>query len=228
MEKAQTKRGNSLNEVKLHHLIEVRHLTDTAYILRITKEEMDFIPGQYISIGKVASIDKRDYSIYSSPSDNYLEVLIKEVADGMVSKTLKNMKPGEPIEIEGPFGFFQLKQTDDSNQKYLFIASGTGISPFHSMIKSFPTINYHLLHGVRYGVDAYENEEYQAERISICSSRDGKGNYYGRVTDWLKDNPVGKDTLCFLCGNSDMINDAFDILEEQGVPSNHIHAEVYF
>ncbi len=228
MEKASTKRGNSLSEVRVHEVIEVRHLTDTAYVLRMTKGSMDFIPGQYISIGKVASIDKRDYSIYSSPNDEYLEVLIKEVADGMVSKSLRNMKPGEPIEVEGPFGFFQLKPDTLNERKHLFIASGTGISPFHSMVTSFPELNYHLIHGVRYGADAYEKSMYQSNRITVCSSRDGKGDYYGRVTDWLKENPIDQSTYCYLCGNSDMINDAFDILEAQGVPSEHIHAEVYF
>lgn len=222
------KRGNSLVDVKIHRLINVRHLTDTAYIIRMEKNDFTFIPGQYISLGQAGSIDKRDYSIYSSPKDDFLEVLIRVVPDGMVSKSLKKMKPGEELEVEGPFGFFQLKKDTPANQPLLFVASGTGISPFHSMIKTFPDLNYHLLHGVRFGKEAYEKETYSPDRLSICSSRDGQGNYYGRVTDYLKEHTVEKGTLCYLCGNSDMINDVFDILESKGIPPEDIHAEVYF
>ena len=55
-----------------------------------------------------------------------------------------------------------------------------------------------------------------------------RGTFHGRVTDYIQSNPVNKDTLCYLCGNSDMIHDAYDILTEQGVPSENLHAEVYF
>lgn len=222
------KRGSSLIDVKVHKLLEIKNLTDTAYVLRMEKHDFNFIPGQYVSIGKEGSIDKRDYSIYSSPHEPYLEVLIRVVPDGMVSKALQKMKPGEGIEVEGPFGFFQLKPNAPENQHCTLIASGTGISPFHSMIQTFPHLNYKLIHGIRFGKEAYERELYAYDRYVACASRDGKGDYYGRVTSYLRENPPPADSLCYLCGNSDMINDVFDILEAQGIPAGNIHAEVYF
>ncbi|MGI6756413.1 MAG: hypothetical protein ACOX32_00640 [Bacteroidaceae bacterium] len=54
------------------------------------------------------------------------------------------------------------------------------------------------------------------------------GDFKGRVTDYLRQNPVNPDTLCYLCGNCDMIHEVFDILEEQGVKSDNIFTEVYF
>ena len=221
-------RRNTLSNIKIHKLLEVRELNDSSYVLRIEKGEMEFAPGQYISIGKKDSIDKRDYSIYSSANDNYLEVLIREVSDGHVSKTLRKLKPGDELEVEGPFGFFRIKQDDRVGKKHLFIASGTGISPFHSMVKTSPDLDYNIIHGIRRGEDAYEINEYDRKKIVLCTSRDGKGDFYGHVTDYIRLNPVSSDTLCYLCGNADMINDVFDILEEQGVPSGNMHAEVYF
>jgi len=221
-------RKNTLSNVKIHTLLKVRELNDSSYILRTEKNGMDFIPGQYISIGKKGSIDKRDYSIYSATDDNFLEVLIREVSDGYVSKTLRKLKPGDEMEVEGPFGYFRVKQEDLKGKKHLLIASGTGISPFHSMIKSIPDFDYTLIHGIRKGNDAYEKDDYESERLVLCTSRDAKGDFYGRVTDYLRSNPVSSDTLCYLCGNADMINDVFDVLEEQGVPSKNMHAEVYF
>jgi len=39
----------------------------------------------------------REYSIYSGEKDDYLEVLIKEVDNGDLSKRFKNCKPGDKL-----------------------------------------------------------------------------------------------------------------------------------
>jgi len=89
-----------------------------------------------------------------------LEVLIKVVDDGLVSKKLKKLKVGQNIMMDGPFGFFNMKPEEIAKKKFLFVASGTGISPFHSFIKSYPDINYKLVHGIRNASESYENAEH--------------------------------------------------------------------
>ena len=146
-----------------------------------------------------------------------------------VSKKLKRLKPGDPINFENPVGYFVLQDEDIKKRKFLFIASGTGIAPFHSYIRSYPNLDYKLLHGVRYADEAYEKEAYSKDRLILCTSRDEKGDFHGRVTDYLRQNPVEeKDTLCYFCGNCEMIHEAYDILLKQGVPSGNLFAEVYF
>jgi ferredoxin--NADP+ reductase/benzoate/toluate 1,2-dioxygenase reductase subunit len=206
----------------------VRHLTDSTYIVRLDRKGMMFVPGQNLNIGLAGDPEKRDYSIYSSLEDNFLDILVKEVDDGLVSKKLKKLKPGDSIEVDGPFGFFTIKDEDISTKKFLFIASGTGIGPFHSIALSYPELNYKLIHGVRNRNETYEKDHYPAGCYIGCLSKDKKGEFRGRVTDYLRQNPVDPDTLCYLCGNVNMIYDAFDILKEQGVPSGNLHAEVYF
>jgi len=151
-----------------------------------------------------------------------------EVENGLVSKQLKRLKPGDQMEVDGPFGFFSLKENDISTRKFLFIASGTGIAPFHSIILSHPGVNFKLIHGIRNAHEAYEKAHYPAGRYISCVSQDKDGDFLGRVTDYIRQNPVDKDTLCYLCGNVNMIYDVFDVLKEQGVPSENLHAEVYF
>lgn len=207
---------------------ELRHLTDSTYVVRMDRKGMKFSPGQNLNIGLVGDTEKRDYSIYSSTKDDFLDILVKEVDDGLVSKKLKKLKPGDSLDVDGPFGFFTIKDEEVLTKKFMFIASGTGISPFHSMIRSYPGLNYKLLHGVRYRDETYEKEHYPAERYISCLSKDRHGDFQGRVTDYLRQNPVDPDTLFYLCGNVNMIYDAFDILKEQGVPSGNLHAEVYF
>ncbi len=207
---------------------EVRLLTDSTYVLSLEREGVEFIPGQYMTVGLAESNEMREYSIYSSVDSDRLEFLIKEVDDGEVSKQLKNVKPGDLVKADGPFGFFGIKKEHINGRKHLFIASGTGVSPFHSLAQSYPGLDYQIIHGVKVKEEAYERNDYGKGRYVVCTSRDEGGDFKGRVTEYLKKNPVDKDTLCYLCGNSNMIYDAFDILRNHGVPSENVHMEVYF
>lgn len=203
-------------------------MTKSTYVVRIDRRSLEFIPGQNLNLGLAGDTEKRDYSIYSRKQDDFLEILVKEVKDGMVSKKLKRMGPGDSLEVDGPFGFFTIKEENLFSKKFLFIASGTGIAPFHSITGSHPGINYTLLHGIRKTDEAYDKNDYPAGQYISCTSQDSDGHFKGRVTDYIKQHPVDKETLCYLCGNVNMIYDVFDILKEQGVPSENLHAEVYF
>ena len=207
----------------------IRNLTPSTYVLRFDRNNIPFRAGQHILLGKKGDLQAREYSIYSAEQDDFFEVLIKEVKEGMVSKQLKRLNPGEPVNFENPVGYFILEPGEMFTKKYLFIASGTGISPFHSFVRSFPGLDYQLLHGVRYSEEAYDREDYEQDRLIVCSSRDDKGDFQGRVTDYLRKNPiVDKNTLCYFCGNCEMIHEAYDILLQQGVPSQNLFVEVYF
>ena len=212
-----------------HKLLGIRNLTDSTYILEVERKGLDFEAGQHILMGRADSIHKREYSIYSGNKDENLELLIKEVSDGMVSKNLKKLTKGDNLEIEGPLGFFGLDEKAVAHKKkFLFVASGTGIAPFHSMVKSIPDLDYTLLHGVRYATEAYEKETYDTEKYVLCTTGDQEGDFHGRVTDYIKQHTFDKDTICYFCGNFNMIKDAMDLLSKKGFPSDQLHAEVYF
>jgi len=218
-------RSNSDNQ---HKLIAIRSLTDSTYVLRMERRGLAFRTGQHILLGEAGSIHSREYSIYSGEQDDFFEVLIKEVEDGMVSRQLKKLKKDDKLAIEGPLGFFTIEPELVNTAKFLFVATGTGIAPFHSISRSYPNLDYQLLHGVRKADEAYERKHYPSEKYTLCTSKDEMGDFQGRVTDYLYQNPVSKDTHCYLCGNFEMINEVFDILEKQGVPPKQVHAEVYF
>jgi len=192
------------------------------------KKDFTFKTGQYITLGFSGSIDRREYSIYSAEQDDYIEVLIKEVEDGLLSKRLKKCQPGEELDVDGAFGHFSLKEDEVKNKKFMFISTGTGISPIHSFIHTHPELDYTLLHGIRHKEEAYESESYDANRYILCTSGENTGDFSGRVTEYLLKNPVSPDTICYLCGNCHMIYEAYDILEKQGIKLGPIHTEVYF
>lgn len=213
---------------KIHEVISIRHLTTTAYVLRISRRGLSFRAGQHILLGLAGSIHNREYSIYSGEDDPFFEVLIKEVEDGMVSKQLKKLLPGDKVQIEGPLGFFTIKPELVDEATFLFVATGTGIAPFHSFLRSYPSIRAKIVHGVRHAEEAYDSNHFNENKHIICTSVDKSPGYHGRVTAYVEAHPVSPDTHCYLCGNFNMIHEMFELLEKQGVPAAQVHAEVYF
>ena len=218
-----------LEEIEhLHQVVQVDELPNATYVVRLEKKNLEFRSGQYMALNIPGDIQSRHYSIYSGENDETLDFLIKEIDDGIVSVKLHHLRPGDKVLTEGPWGHFRVRPSDVEAKKFLFVASGTGISPFHSFIKSHPNLDYKLIHGVRNGSDRYEMEEYPKERYVACTSRDKSGDFYGRVTDYLKANPVEQGTLCYLCGNNQMIEDAIAILQLQGIKDSDIYTEIFF
>ena len=215
-------------------LLSLREVSDSAYILRFERGSLDFQPGQYVSLGEAGSTETREYSIYSGVDDPFIEVLIKEVAAGSVSKRLRRLSPGSALICEGPFGFFTLGE-EPARTRLLWVATGTGIAPFHSFAASYSGLDYLLLHGIRAATERYEQRAYSSRRYLACISReseDGGGGagdeFGGRVTAYLQAHPAAAGTRCYLCGNSEMIFEVFDLLKRQGIPTADIAAEVYF
>lgn len=205
----------------------VRHLSSSAFVLRFDRHGMVFAPGQYVTVGPADEIHMREYSVYSAPNEPYLEILVKEVEEGYVSRRLARLTPGDRVRVDGPFGFFTIDE-DWRDQRFIFIATGTGISPFHAFVHSYPGIDYRLLHGVRTSAEFYDHDCYDEARLVRCVTREPGGDYEGRVTAWLREQPIDPAARYYLCGNCDMIYEAFDILQDAGVPHHHLFAEVYF
>ena len=219
---------NKSASLKLHKVISIRNLTGSTFVIRLERNGFRFQTGQFVILRIPGTVQNREYSVYSSENDNYIEVLVREVEGGKVSGKLKKLKPGVALEVEGPFGFFKFNPEKFSSQKFLFVATGTGISPFHSFVKTYPGLDYRLVHGVRLKEEAYEHADFERERITLCVSGGEPGDFEGRVTDFLYTQKIDAGTNCFLCGNNNMIEEVFDILTGKGVPVSNIYSEVYF
>jgi ferredoxin--NADP+ reductase/benzoate/toluate 1,2-dioxygenase reductase subunit len=207
---------------------EIRNLSDAGYVVRFSRRDMTFRPGQHLVVGVLGMSEAREYSVYSGKNEEFLEILVREVEDGVVSKKLRRLNSGNTLEVNGPYGFFLTNAQPPANKKLLFIASGTGIAPFHSFVKTYPDADYTIIHGIRTIEEAYEREAYKKDRYISCTSRDCKGDFHGRLTAYLKSHAIDKDTMVYLCGNSDMVFESIDILQEKGLSNSHIFTEVYF
>ena len=94
-----------------------------------------FVAGQWLSFKTNMSDGEeitRAYSIASPPSDdNRFALCLNRVQDGFMSNSLCDMKEGDEIGCQGPFGDFILRPP---MRDTVFIATGTGIAPFRSML----------------------------------------------------------------------------------------------
>jgi len=210
-------------------ILEIRNLTESTYVLRLEKSDFVFKAGQYLVLNVPGENKAREYSIYSPEDAPCIDLLIKEVDKGEISKELKYLKVGTKVEITGPFGFFLLRDNEQiKHSHFTFIATGTGIAPFHSIILSNPGLNYEVIHGVRHGYEAYDSSDYPEDCYNLCTSREHGVYNFGRVTHYLKDKGINKDSIYYICGNSGMVNDVTEILEKNGIIPENIRTEVFF
>lgn len=206
---------------------DIRFLTESAFVITFSRNGLKFRAGQRIVVGLYGELDQREYSIYSGEQDDYLQILVKEVIDGNISVKLRKAIAGQLLQVNGPFGSFGPDVFLRESQTLFFIASGTGISPFHSMVRSSPALDYTILHGVCYGSEAYDRDQYK-DRYILCTSRDKTGDFNGRVTKYLRKYRLKAGALYYLCGNGSMIYEVYHLLMERGVPAENIFSEIYF
>jgi len=207
-------------------VIHVRDLTAHSYVLRVERLGMAFRAGQSITLGVRRMKVNREYTIYSGEKDDFFDVLIRDIRDGTVSPALRRCAAGEELECAGPYGSFVLEKPEDASRRYLFVATGTGIAPFHAMVRTHGNLNYQLVHGVRLLEECYDMADYS--NYIACVTGEKGGDFSGRVTDYLKQHPTDPQTFCYLCGNGRMLSEAYDILRGQGVPSDQLHVEAFF
>ena len=112
-----------------------------AKTFRLTSENgylPPFLAGQFINL--FVETDgvrtSRPYSLSSSPLQRgYYEITVARTADGFVSAyLLDKVKPGDRFEANGPAGHFYINPVFHK-KKSVFIAGGSGITPFVSMIR---------------------------------------------------------------------------------------------
>ncbi|MBS1266298.1 MAG: Sulfhydrogenase 2 subunit gamma [Candidatus Woesearchaeota archaeon] len=112
---------------------EVRWETkDTFTLILKQHKKIKFKAGQFcfLRLNKNKLYARHPFTISSSPNDRDLSFTIK--LQGRFTKTASQLKEGEEVIIEGPFGTFTI---EDDAKDIVLLAGGVGITPFMSMIK---------------------------------------------------------------------------------------------
>jgi len=174
--------------------------------IKIEKPDFSFISGQFLSIGLDTpnGFIVRPYSIVSSNEENYLEFFIAVVEDGKLTPYLSKLKAGDYVHILTPKGHFSIDKV--LNEKIYFIATGTGIAPFISMIRAMKeknTITVFWGNSYQKDFEPYKDElkSYLGNRDYFISSRE---IHCARIPDYLNSFDFLKESTIMACGNPNM------------------------
>jgi ferredoxin-NADP reductase len=211
----------------------------------VGKSRFGFVAGQWLSFRhrKLASEEiTRAYSICSPPADtNRFALCLNRVQDGFMSNFLCDMKEGEEVALAGPFGDFILHPP---MRDTIFIATGTGIAPFRSMLHwLFAEETRHqgkqlwLLFGNRYESDIYYHHEFlrladqhsNFHYLPTLSRPDG--SWQGRsgyVQQHASEIVEGRsDMHAYICGLDKMVKANRELLKSLGWDRKSIRYEKY-
>lgn len=194
---------------------------------------IDFLPGQFVSFEIERHGSRmpatRAYSIASSATRrDAVEIVLNRVEGGPGSEYLFGLQEGDRTSFKGPAGTFILR---DGPRDLLFVATGTGIAPIRSMLRSLAasasprTIT--LFWGLRSQPDLYYQDELRCLRerlphFSFVTTLSQPTNQWdgsrGYVTSLVERHVTNVANLeVFLCGNGGMIRDVRDVLRSRGL-----------
>ncbi len=205
----------------------IQEISRDTFIISFERTK-DFLPGQVVALTLNESIPPRLYSICSSPDEFSITLLFSVKEGGILTPQLASLQKGDTVRVSGPFGAF----LGDENPAW-WIASGTGVAPYRSMMRSGLGVNKMLIHGGRTVDSFYFHNEFLTtfgdNYVRCCSQEKGEGLYDGRLTQWLRNQsslPAGN--MYYLCGSAEMVVEVRDILISKGVGIEMIMSEIYF
>lgn len=205
--------------------------------------DLDYRAGQFVNI-KGPNNQIRSYSLASLASeDDFLELHIKRVNDGIVSNWLiDDIALNNTIEIQGPVGdcFYPSNNTDTD---ILMISTGTGLAPLVGILRD-AIANGHkgqikLYHGDREPDGLYLDDElkqlvskhhniHYIPCVSSVTADIDEGITRSRASDQaFADNTDLNKHLVYLCGSPNMVKDATRAARTAGADKQSIYADPF-
>ena len=143
--------------------------------LRDDGQPLDFQPGQFIQVHfeyADGTATKRSYSLatihnHALGAGDAVDIAVSFVPGGAATALFEGLDIGGHVSASGPFGRFCL-QPGDHNARYLLIATGTGVTPYRSMLPLLATamaergLQVVLLQGARSPGELLYSEDFEA------------------------------------------------------------------
>ncbi|NLJ71451.1 MAG: 2Fe-2S iron-sulfur cluster binding domain-containing protein [Syntrophomonadaceae bacterium] len=232
-------------KLKVMDIIEESSQVKTLRLVSPTNSLPPFLAGQYINLFlDIAGVrTSRPYSISSSPAQRaYYDITVGRIKEGFVSDyLLDKVVVGDVFEASSPTGNFYYNPLFHGND-LVFIAGGTGITPFMSMIREVLDRGIqrkiHLFYGANTLEEAFFNDELLAKAKKFSNFKydlvisnppadyDGlKGLIDGKLIKEELDD-INRKTF-YVCGPTAMYEFCLPELERLGIPRKRIRREVF-
>lgn len=195
---------------------------------------LTFLPGQYVNVQIPGTELTRAYSFSSPPGAAIASFVVRNVPNGQMSKYLSDIgKPGDAISFAGPNGSFYLREI---KRPVLFLAGGTGIAPFLSMLESLAASGtaypIKMVFGVTNDMDLVALDQLEEmksklpgfEYRTVVASPESNHERKGYVTEHIENEWLNQgDVDVYLCGPVAMVDAVRNWLSSAGVtPTNFL------
>lgn len=211
---------------------------DAAIVLELDIDTAPaFLPGQYANIDVPGSGQNRSYSFSTAPGEVRIGFLIKKIPGGLMSNWLERAEVGTTLQLTGPLGSFYLREVQ---RPLLFLAGGTGLAPFLSMLEVLARENaqqnIHLIYGVTRDLDlvlvdvieAYTRRLANFTFTTVVAEETSSHPSKGWVTQHMPAEVLnGGDVDVYLCGPPPMVDAVRRHFDENHVTPNSFHYEKF-
>lgn len=215
-------------------VIDNRQWTETLFSLRVQDVQLRFRAGQFVRIALDVEGERvaRAFSFVNPPHDPVLEFYGVIVPEGPLSPRLARLRAGEALQVaSNPAGFLVLSEVPEADTLWL-VATGTGIAPFLSILRTDePWRRFRrviVVHGVRHARELAYRETIAstpAKYVTMVSREPHPGSLAGRIPAALRDGrleaaagvAIDAGSHFMLCGNPEMLRDTTAALVERGL-----------
>ncbi|KUI31121.1 oxidoreductase [Mycobacterium sp. IS-1496] len=184
------------------------------------RDDLAFLPGQYVNVAVPGTDVVRSYSFSNAPHESRLTFLVKLTPGGAMSGYLaERAAVGDAITFTGPHGSFFLRETE---RPILLLAGGTGLAPVLSMLRTLRAARSprkaHLVYGVSSDADLVELDTLRAVAADLpgftwdhcvadpASTAANKGPDRAYVTSLIRpEHLYDGDVAVYLCGPPPMV-----------------------
>lgn len=238
-------------------VVENRQWSDRLFSLRIDAPLGGFIAGQFVRVA--LNIDgeqvARPYSLVNAPHEDQLEIYFNIVAEGPLSPRLAALKTGDELQVsDKPSGFLTINEVPEVDHLWM-MATGTGIGPFLSSLKTEEPWKRFKKVVLGYSVRLTEELSYldtilclqvehpdQMKFVPFVTRETMEGAISSRITTAIETGELEKfvglplvpeSSHIMMCGNSGMIQGVSELLESRGMRRHrrrepgHITTEKY-
>ncbi|WP_305080903.1 benzoate 1,2-dioxygenase electron transfer component BenC [Pseudonocardia terrae] len=208
------------------------------------RDELAFLPGQYVNIAVPGTDESRSYSFSNGPTEDSLTFLVKLTDGGVMSTYLdERATVGDDISFTGPHGSFFLRDTSpgsESDAPLLLLAGGTGLAPILSILRTLETLGserpMHLLYGATTDDDVVELDTIERLAASIpnltwdycVADKNTTAKNQGYVTALIEPEHLHDGaTAVYLCGPPAMVDAVRGHFTEQGIQPGGFYYEKF-
>jgi benzoate/toluate 1,2-dioxygenase reductase component len=200
---------------------------------------LNFLPGQYVNVLVPGTDQRRSYSFSSPPGAETQSFLVRDIGPGVMSTFLRDKaEPGSAMEFIGPSGAFYLREI---KRPVLFLAGGTGLAPFLSMLGRIAQTGgsahpIRLVYGVTNDADLAgldQLDDYAAQisaftYTTVVAAQDSAHPRRGYVMSQIESGHLNDGDLdVYLCGPPPMVDAVRSWLNEQGVTPANFYYEKF-